>query len=354
VWLIWSRLSVFWQCQLGGWAAFIILSFPVKIVMFGSVTGAVASLYHEGLGFLLTLGMYQIYRRISYRSIPVIGIIALIVALSLLGSFLESRLLELLHHVYHFEVPGFATHPSVWGVRYYRSGLLVCWSLLYFGLRLTFESIEKDSRLAYATAGRSQAELQMLRAQMNPHFLFNALNTIRGGLEKPEPELKSTVQSLADYLRYSLDHGSEDLVPLGDEYDAMRDYLEVEKSRFRGDLACDCQMEEALRSVLVPGIALQPLVENAIKYGRETSDLPLQVKVRISEGSAGMLQMTVSNSGRWLEPESTSNTSNKKSSHLGLQNLRRRLELLYPGKHCLEIEDGNGWVTVAVQIPAER
>jgi LytS/YehU family sensor histidine kinase len=355
-----SRLSVFWQCQLWGWAAFVILSFPVKIVLFGSVRGALISLNHEALGFLFTIGMYQIYRRISYQQVSLIGIITIILILSLLGGCLESLLSVLLHSIYHFHEPPFMTHPAIWGVRYYRSGLLVCWSLLYFGLRLTHESIEKDSRLAYATAGRSQAELQMLRAQMNPHFLFNALNTIRYGIEKPKPEhkseLKSTVQSLADYLRFSLDHGNDDFVSLGEEYDAMLDYLRVEKSRFRTDLVCECHIDETLRSVQVPGIILQPLVENAIKYGRETSSLPLQVRVSVTSDDQGMMSLKVSNSGDWIPQEKNDPPKQRlgKSSHLGLQNLRRRLELLYPGKHSLEIESDNGWVNVNVKLPERR
>jgi len=195
---------------------------------------------------------------------------------------------------------------------------------------------------------------------MNPHFLFNALNTIRYGIEKPKPEhkseLKSTVQSLADYLRFSLDHGNDDFVSLGEEYDAMLDYLRVEKSRFRTDLVCECHIDETLRSVQVPGIILQPLVENAIKYGRETSSLPLQVRVSVTSDDQGMMSLKVSNSGDWIPQEKNDPPKQRlgKSSHLGLQNLRRRLELLYPGKHSLEIESDNGWVNVNVKLPERR
>ncbi len=350
---MWALFSVFWKCQIAGWAAFVLFSLPIKIVVFGSVLAALATLYRDGLGFLMTLGMHEIYRRITYRKIPILGIVGIIAGLSLLGGLLEILLSILIHRTTDFHEPGFTNDTITLGVLYYRSGLFACWSLFYFGLRLTDESITKDSLLVRATASRDATELHLLRSQVSPHFLFNALNTIRYGLENPGTKLKKTVQSLADYLRFSLDHGGEDFVSLGEEYDAMRDYLKVEQTRFGKDLTCDCQMEESLRSVPAPGIILQPLVENAIKYGRETSDLPLQVKVSITQGSAERVQITVSNSGYWLQPNPIPNTPNKKSSHLGLQNLRRRLELLYSREQSLHIDEGNGWVSVEVQLPLE-
>ena len=352
---MWSRLSLFWKCQLAGWVTFIILSFPLKLVVFGSIYSAFfVSASRDGLVLLLTAAMREIYRSIYHEQMKIIWMIAVSLMVSGMMGLLLTGFSLVLYHLFGLKEQTAFFGKIGFEVFYFHAGLCVCWSFLYFGIKSMRERAEHDLRLVQAEAAKSEMELQLLRAQMNPHFLFNALNTIRGGLEKPEPELKSTVQSLADYLRYSLDHGNEDLVPLGEEYDAMLDYLKVEKSRFREDLTCDCQMDDALRSVRVPGIVLQPLVENAIKYGRETSDLPLQVGVRIAEGSAGTVQITVTNSGHWLAPENTLHTPGEKSSHLGLQNLRRRLELLYPGSHSMEIKDATGWVSVEVQIPAER
>ena len=338
-------LSLFWKCQIGGWAAFVILSLPVKIVVFGSLSAAVVSLYRDGIGFLLTWGMYKLYSRVSYRRIPVLHVILLIILLSFLGSGIEMLVSQALHRVVPFEEAGFASDTVAIGVLYYRVALFACWSLLYFGLRLVYESMEKDGRLVRAVADHREVELQMLRAQMNPHFLFNALNTIRSGVDKSD--LRTIIQSLADYLRFSLDHGSDDLVPLGMEYDAMRDYLHVVKSRFQDALEIDCRIDESVRSVPVPGIILQPLVENAVKYGQETSDPPLRVRVDVSRVDAATVQILVGNSGRWTAPKES-----EKSGHLGLENIRRRLALLYADKHRFEVAGDNGWVTVNIRIPA--
>jgi LytS/YehU family sensor histidine kinase len=352
---MWPKLSVFWKYQVGGWATFIIIFFPLKILTFGSVGVATHSLHNDATGFLLTLGMHEIYRRISFRTTPLHGIFVIVVLLSLVCGSLESIFINLFHRFIDHPWHRFTTTGAIWGVRYYQTSLLLVWSFAYFIMRLIYESAEKDSRLEAALRSHRTTELQMLRGQMNPHFLFNALNTICHGLEKPGVELKKIVHSLADYLRFSLDHGSEDFVSLGEEYDAMKDYLEVEKSRFRDDLLCECHLDETLRSIPVPGILLQPLVENAIKYGRDTSEFPMQVKVFVSRVPGGILQITVSNSGHWVSPTQSSRTiPMTKSSHLGLKNLRRRLKLQYPDNHEVKIQDGNGWVTVAVELPLER
>jgi two-component system LytT family sensor kinase len=186
----------------------------------------------------------------------------------------------------------------------------------------------------------------MLRAQVNPHFLFNALNTIRARAEGLGEELTDIVHSLADYFRYSLEHGDRDLVPLGKEFEALVCYLKVEKARFRDRLEVDCQIEDAARGVAVPGIILQPLVENAIKHGRQTSGIPLKVSVRLLCLDGEKVRIEVSNTGSWIE----SNLA-RQPGGIGLENLRRRLDLLCPGDHNLEITNEDGWVKVQVCLP---
>ena len=107
---------------------------------------------------------------------------------------------------------------------------------LYFGIKLMKAARDRELSLARAEAAKRETELQMLRAQINPHFLFNALNTIRAGVEGVEEEVKDVIHSLAEYLRYSLEHGKRELVPLGKEFEALVSYLRAEKARFRNDL----------------------------------------------------------------------------------------------------------------------
>ncbi len=338
----WSKLSPFWKCQLAGWALFALVSIPIKWALFRSFSGAAVSFYRELLGLVLTFGMYLIYRHI-YGRWRFSNILFTVFVLSFAGSAVEIIISFALHNVVVFEEAGFSNDITRMGVLYYRASVFAGWSFLYFVLRLIYESQDLRKRLAEALAHHREAEIQMLRAQMNPHFLFNALNAVATLLGKSGSEL---IRSLTSYLRFSLDHGTDAFVPLGTEYDAMRDYLAIEKSRFRDDLEVECHIDEAARPVPVPGIILQPLVENAIKYGRETSDLPLKVRVKVSRPDASTVQIDVCNTGYWMEP-----TQREKSSHLGLKNLRRRLELLYADRHRLEIRNDGGWVAVNIHIP---
>lgn len=339
------RLSLFWRFQLAGWGLFILVTFPLKLALAGTLVGALAlCVIRDGSSFLITLSLRHVYRKFwsnhSGKMAVLITSACAFAGVSQMGFFL------LLHTFVSTEGEILAGHPMAFNVFYERTGLLFGWSFLYFGMRYALDGVQKELRLTLLESEKRQAQLQLLRAQMNPHFLFNALNTIRAGVEKANAELGAMVQSLADFLRFSLDHSQADFIPLGREYDAMRDYLAVEKTRFRDKLEFHCEIDETARAVSVPGIILQPLVENAVKYGQDTSELPLRVSVHVSRLNADTLQLTVANSGRWLEP-----APREKSSHLGLQNLRNRLALLYPGKHRLDIAHGNGWVTITIQIP---
>lgn len=323
---------------------FSIAAFPLKYVMVGSLRGALLlSLIRDGTGFVITLGLRTIYR--SLWSDRGSRMALVIIASCAMGGALQyavgSQLVNLVPNK-----PEIYYIPSLrFDVFYERTGILLGWSILYFGIRHALASKERELRLALLESERRRAQLQMLRTQMNPHFLFNALNTIRAGVEKANAQLGSMVQSLADFLRFSLDHSHDDFIPLGREFDAVRNYLQVEKARFHDKLEYECDMDESARDVPVPGIVLQPLVENAIKYGQETSDFPLRVRVQVSRQATG-LNIMVANTGRWLEP-----ASREKTSHLGLENLRHRLALLYPGHHRLDINREADWVRITIHLP---
>ena len=230
---------------------------------------------------------------------------------------------------------------------YERTALLVCWSLLYVGIKQMRDGMERALRLSLVESEKRGAELKLLRAQMNPHFLFNSLTAIEAGLGKQLPNVSGMVQALADYLHYSLTHRNDDFVPMGEEYDALMGYLTLERALLDGKLNVDCQIDNEARKALVPGIILQPLVENAIKYGRETSPYPLQLRLHVFRAGPE-LQIEVSNSGHWIEKD-----KNRTTGGVGLENLQRRLALLYPGQHRIEITRKEDSISVRICIPAK-
>lgn len=343
----WSnRLSLFWQFQIAGWATFAVVTFPLKLELTGTLSAAfLLFLARDGSSFLFTLALRSLYRKYwTENARQMAGII--ILGCTMAGA-LQSGLFFLIREILPLEGEIFHHRSIAFNVIYERTGLLYGWSFLYFGMRHALQSRQHQLELALAKTAQQGAEIQMLRAQMNPHFLFNALNSIQTHVETINPQLGRVVQSLTTFLRFSLDHTQQDFIPLGHEFDAMVAYLAVEQERFRGELDVQCQIDETARHILVPGIILQPLVENAIKYGRDTSELPLSVSVLVSCPDPSAVEIEVRNSGQWLEP-----TARDKESHLGLENLRHRLGLIYPGQHRMDITSRAGFVTVSLFLPA--
>jgi signal transduction histidine kinase len=342
-----SRIPLFWRFQVAGWATLIVATFPLKCVVLAAPQDAlIVFLYPEGLGFLTTWGMREIYRR-CYRANTTIDFLSLLIlGVSLLGASIQAFLAMKFHALFAFEAEQIFKNLAIFGLIYFRVVLCLAWSFLYFGIKLWREKNERELRMVQIESEKHRAELQMLRAQMNPHFLFNALTMIRAAIGKSDINLKAIIQSLADYLRYALECRDDDLVPIGKEFEALSDYLDVEKARFREELQIECRLDEEINATLVPGIMLQPLVENAVKYGRASSPMPLRVRMLVSRTRQEMLRIEVSNTGTWQEP-----LPFKTSGGIGLKNLRKRLELLYPGKHRFEIVSDEGWVKVSVEIP---
>lgn len=345
---VWSRLPLFWRFQLGGWIAFTFFSFPLKWFMLENVPGSVlVSLYRDGLGFIITLGMREIYRRVYRHGIHPLFTMGIIAGVSLAGGSLLTLFSLIFHTTFDFEEGKVFATSVIFATFYFRTGLCAGWSLLYFGIKLARDGMERELKLARAESKRNSAELRLLRAQMNPHFLYNALNTIIAEVGKQDQHLKALVRSLAEYLRYSLENRNHDRVPLGQEFDAVKGYMEVEKARFRGDLEIEYAIGADARRSMAPGILLQPLVENAVKHGRKTSRRPLRIRLLVSRLMNGNIRVEVSNTGAWVKE-----SNQPIASGVGLENLRQRLALLYPESHHFQILQKDGWVTVQIEFPA--
>ena len=346
---VWQKLPMFWRFQLAGWTTYVGLSFPLKLVLFGSFWAAVlVTIFRDGLVLLLTIGMREIYRRFCPDRTNFARIVGVVFLTSSAGGLILAGFSCALYEVFGFQEEVARILKSGFQIFYTHGGLCLCWSLLYFGIIFMREADANDLRLARAEAGQRDAELQFLKTQIDSHFLFNALNTIWADLDRSQKALKNLVQALADYLRYSLAHRDENYVPLEDEFEMVQDYLTVEKARFRDRIDVERQIDEAARQLLVPVMILQPLIENAIKYGLETSEIRLSVRMNILCPQPGVAQIEIANTGSWVEPSPTV------EGGVGLENLKRRLALLYPEAHEFEVLAEYGWVTIRVRIETMR
>ena len=188
----------------------------------------------------------------------------------------------------------------------------------------------------------NQAELRALQSQINPHFLFNALNTLYGTIPREAGGARRMVINLADIFRYFL-QSDRTFVPLAQEMQIVRAYLEVEQLRLGDRLGVEFHVDEAALGLLVPVLSVQPLVENAIKHGIAQSAEPGYVHVRI-ELRSEELRITVENS-------SSAATVEEAGAGVGLQNVRRRLEICYGPGATLRLAPDPEKTTAEICIP---
>lgn len=331
----------FWPLQCLGWGGLALVTLPLKLYFFESFMVVLqVTLFREGLGFLLTICARQVWKRywVKIDRKPMRQVM-MVIAFAFFGAIIDLLLLWVFGHKLE---PVLMQDTSFQIVSFgYRVLLLVIWGLLYFGLK----GIQSRQQLV---AAMRDAELRMLRTQISPHFFFNALNTMLACSQKDPQGLSNLIQSLANYLRYTLKHHEDLFVPLEEEYDAVLDYLTVEKARFRDSLHVESSLEPSAAKQLVPGILLQPLMENAVKHGRMTSPRPLQIHMRITKPDARWVEISIANTGRWREDHS------EQGFGVGLKNLRQRLQLAYPGRDVLSIQEQNGWVVITLRLPVNE
>jgi two-component system, LytTR family, sensor kinase len=192
----------------------------------------------------------------------------------------------------------------------------------------------------------SQAELRALQAQINPHFLFNALNTLYGTIDRHSREARRMVLNLAEIFRYFL-QGDRTVIALSEELRIVEAYLEIETLRLGERLQSELIVSEAARATLIPILSIQPLVENAVKHGIAAKQGYGRLCVRAEKVPAG-LRVTVQDTGVGVE---RSRAQFQTGMGLGLENVRRRLELCYGSAAALQITSNGSGTTVTFLIP---
>jgi two-component system LytT family sensor kinase len=192
----------------------------------------------------------------------------------------------------------------------------------------------------------SQAEFRALQAQINPHFLFNALNTLYGTIDRRSQEARRMVLNLADIFRYFL-QGDRVTIQLSEELKIIQAYLEIEKLRLGDRLETELTISESVQTVMIPILSIQPLVENAVKHGIAAKEGPGRVSLT-AENSGSGLRITVEDTGIGFEE---SGKHSRNGSGVGLENVRRRLALCYGPAAALEIESTAAGSRVTFFIP---
>ncbi len=344
-----NRSRLFWLLNIGGWSGYGIAAWlgalaHEKPESYFAVIAATAI-----TGLIATVPLRYIFRRLWSRTPLVLGgsMIAYCYAIALAWRWLQN--------VLYYDWVKDAWQPE--HVMDYVGGvmgsfyILLCWSGLYFGIKYYQQLQDQTEQTLKATSAAHQAQLKMLRYQLNPHFLFNTLNAISTLiLDGANDTANKSVSRLSDFLRYTLDNDPMSQVTLGSELRALDLYLEIEKVRFGDRLVIEKDIESPAEKALVPSLILQPLIENAIKYAISPSEEggTLQISARVQRG---VLMMQVADNG----PGLGNGCSDHKSSGVGLKNTRERLQQLYGDKQAFTLAPNEpSGLRITINLPFEE
>lgn len=235
-----------------------------------------------------------------------------------------------------------ATFPYRVGTGVFIYSLIILTYFLFISLTNLSEKKAKEARLESLV---KETELKMLRSQINPHFLFNSLNSISSLTVTDPGKARMMIIKLSDFMRYALSRKDEQLVSLQSELENLSLYLDIEKVRFGDRLRTDEKIDKKCLSLKIPVMLLQPLYENAVKHGVYESTERVRI-VTTAEIRDGYLEIAINNN---YEPGLTS----AKGTGTGLINVLRRLELIYGNKAFLNTSKENNIYAVKLFIPVD-
>jgi len=230
---------------------------------------------------------------------------------------------------------------------YFHQGLTIYWTTLvvahalyyYRGLR------EREAQTAILTAQLAQAQLQALKMQIHPHFLFNTLNSIAALLHKDVEAADRMIAKLGDFLRLTLKRSDAQIVDFEQELEFLKCYLDIEHIRFQDRLTVEMDIDPHALTAMIPNLILQPIVENAVRHGVARQTDPGHISIRARRQGARLI-MRVEDNGPGLKPSSN-------GSGIGLSNTRARLEQFYGSDFSFQIANSAGrGATVTLDVPA--
>ena len=353
-----NKNQAFWNLQLAGWGGATLLRAMSALANGQSPDRLVIILIATITGFSLSLILAVIYGQvIRQRPLVTWGSTALVLALATgVYAFIDSWVLP---------VAGAATDGNFAslfvGIYFIDLVLLGAWSALYYAINFFLQVEEQADRLERLEAQATSAQLAMLRYQLNPHFLFNTLNSISTLvlLQQTKPA-NAMLTRLSRFLRHTLISEPGGTVTVEQEVETLKLYLDIERMRFEERLQTEFDIAEEASEARLPSLLLQPLVENAIKYAVS----PLEEGAKISltaQLSGSRLRLVVSDTGPGLKNpvestrDSIPSSASPDSTGVGLANIRDRLAQAYGTDHLFEIRSPvQGGFTVIIEIPFER
>ena len=353
-----SRNWQFWTVQLSGWFAYTLITFFSFTYLENDIAPfQFGHLLMQGLlGVLCSWPLRPLFRW-SFR----LGIFSQIAVAFFASSFLALvwTSLRIPFFIWISGLPGMWEEFNAW--LYGALFVFWSWSALYFMVKyyllhklerkqlieeITLKREEQLKRLQAESLARD-AQLQMLRYQLNPHFLFNTFNAINALVVfKENDKAQEMIQHLSLFLRHSLDNDATENVTLEDELEMLMLYLNIEKTRFEERLTLEFDIESAAEKALVPNFILQPIFENSLKYAVAACESGGAIRMT-AQVLHNKLNLNITDTGAGLKPEEMGH-----GRGIGLSNIRKRLEVAYSSEYTFSaLTDDIGGFSVQMSIP---
>jgi signal transduction histidine kinase len=341
-----DKSRAFWTLQAAGWTGYLILRGVSSLSNGPSFDVIVPVLIESIIGYCITLLLSTLYG--YYRRLPRVTGILLSVGTLAVATLLYAVLDAFSFSAIKLDNPGINLTLLV-GTIFLNFTVLAGWSALYFGINFYLIVEAQIDQLQHLENQASSAQLAMLRYQLNPHFLFNTLNSISTlVLLKQTERANAMLSRLSSFLRYTLANEPTAQVTVAQEIETLKLYLEIEKMRFEERLRPDFDIDPMVERARLPSLLLQPLVENAIKYAVTPQEQGADI--RVSARLAGeRVQIAVSDTGPGLRGGKSRPSL---STGVGLANIRERLAQAYgPDQRFETRANPGGGFEVDIEIP---
>lgn len=343
-----NKERLYWSLQLGGWFLYAVIQIISSILASSEVT--VRRIVFLLLEAVICLGITHLFRLFLNRfkwlnlSLPKLipGTLVAVFVMGLIVYFLRIPVNLVLGRL--FDPLAAFNMMQILGQSAFYTIVFFLWSVFYF----TYHYIERYNKSIKYEASRIEIELNNLKSQLNPHFIFNALNSIRALVDENPTKSKQAINQLANILRSSLASDKKGLTKFDDELRIVKDYLGLESIRFEERLKTEFDIHPSSNSYYVPPLMIQTLVENGIKHGisKLTKGGVIQLK---TYPDGDKLKIHIRNSGQLI------NGAKRTKSGLGIRNTIQRLKLLYGDEASFRILNENDtFVLTELIIPQHQ
>lgn len=346
--IFFRHITLYWRCQLLGWSIAALYWALMGITQPGFSIGF--ALLQFGTDLVLYIGITHVYRNFSrycqWQSLPLRPLIwRILLSLPILTALYCIGTITKIYYIRHWFIPGFEisfmdfVRPNITSISMAGARLMSIWLLAYHGYHYALREMNLLKENAALQVAIKDAQLQNLSAQLNPHFLFNSLNTIKSLVPSQPDSARRAIDLLSELLRTSLYNTEQSTTTVGEELALIKDYLELEQLRMEERLQYSINIDDNFSKISIPTLSLITMVENAVKHG-----------IAVQQ-NGGRIELTAStnnqtHSFRVIHPGILGS-----GTGLGIRNLKERLHLLYHEQASFTITENNGMVEACLIIP---